>query len=269
MIGWALFSPRRHQDVIGTCSPQTRRPSGSGLQPLDMLSGAALQQLLRDFRPDLVLHCAAICKVEKCERHPTYAWDVNVVGTQNLLDRLATTTRLVYCSSDHVFSGESGPYHEDSPPDPLSQYGQTRVEAERRVLAERPDSLVIRVPLCVGPSYNGRSGHLDWLRHRSRQGLPMTIVSDEYRSALPLGAAAQRVQEMARSQLSGLRHLAARRVVSRPELARHLMAQQGLDGTLEFQSRAQRPVPHLGRVELLSRFSDRWAQPLPSALDPE
>jgi dTDP-4-dehydrorhamnose reductase len=266
MLGWALFQRLRPGGAAGTCSPSTRRPQGSGLESLDMLDHRALRDLLERSRPELVLHCAAICKVDKCERHPDYAWSVNVGGTQNLLDWLPRAARLVYLSSDHVFSGENGPYREDSPPDPLSHYGRTRVEAERRVLEQHPGSLVVRAPLCIGPSYNGRSGHLDWLRHRHARGLPMTIVEDEYRSALPLDLAAERVDRMACSDLRGLRHLHADRLVSRPELAIYLSRLQGLQVQLRLQSRAERPVPHLGKVELATLFSDPLAQPLPSAV---
>jgi dTDP-4-dehydrorhamnose reductase len=264
MIGWGLF--QLLPEAMGTCSPATRRPRGSGLQVLDMLDTTALAQALEQWEPDIVLHCAAICKVEKCEQHPDYAWSVNVGGTKNLLEVLPAGTRLVYCSSDHVFSGDRGPYSEETTPDPLSHYGVTRVEAERLVL-ERTNSLVIRVPLCVGPSYNGRSGHLDWLRHRHQKGLPMTIVLDEHRSALPLQAAAERVLQMATSNLTGLRHLTATRVVSRPDLARHLSVRQRLPINLEFQSRAERSTPHLGRVEMATRHNDRFAQPIPSVLE--
>lgn len=266
MIGWALFEQLRDSGAVGTCSPFTRRPKGSGLQVVDLLAAEPLAQLLQSVRPEVVLHCAAICKVEKCEHHPDYAWDVNVGGTENLLACLPQDVRLVYCSSDHVFSGDRGPYDERTPPDPISHYGRTRVAAESAVTKARPDSLVIRVPLCIGPSYNGRSGHLDWLRHRYAKGLPMTVVRDEHRSALPLEAAAQRVWQMALSPLSGVRHLHAERVVSRPELADYLSRRENLPIELEFEDRAERRVPHLGKVTMASCYQDRFAAPLPSVL---
>jgi dTDP-4-dehydrorhamnose reductase len=264
MIGWALFEQLKAQGAAGTCSPSTRRPKNSGLELLDLVDSAQVALYLQSFQPDLVLHCAAICKVEKCERHPQYAWDVNVGGTQTVLDHLPKQVRLVYCSSDHVFSGDRGPYDENSPPDPISFYGRTRVEAEERVLNQHPGSLVLRVPLCIGPSYNGRSGHLDWLRYRHGKGLPMTIVRDEHRSALPLEAAAKRVYQMALSPLTGLRHLHADRVVSRPLLAEYLSRYQNLPVQLKFQDRVDRPAPHLGNVALTSRYDDPLSQALPS-----
>ena len=274
MTGWGLFEYLRAQDskatqIRGTCSPSTRRPKESGLEVLDLMDVSQVAAFLQEFQPELVLHCAAICKVEKCEHHRDYAWDVNVGGTKNILQALDPSARLVYCSSDHVFSGDGGPYHENSEPDPISYYGQTRVEAEGLVLAARPDALVIRVPLCVGPSYNGRSGHMDWLKHRHSKALPMTIVSDEFRSALVLEAAAERIYLMACSPLSGLRHLHANRVVSRPELAEHLTHRLGLSVQLEFQNRSERRVPHLGKVTLTTVFEDAFSAALPSAVTKE
>lgn len=271
MMGWTLFAPlagaRARSDLVGTCSPKTRRPKGSGLQTLDMVEAEEVKAFLGSVRPQVVIHCAAICKVEKCERHPDYAWDVNVGGTLNLLHCLPDDVRLVYCSSDHVFSGDTGPYTEESIPDPISYYGQTRVESERLVLEHRPDALVIRVPLCIGPSYNGRSGHFDWLRYRCGKGLPMTIVQDEFRSAMPTQAAAHRILEMVDSDLSGIRHLRATKLASRPALAEALSRRQGLEAVLNFETRSQRRVPHLGRVELQTVFADRFAAPIPSVLD--
>ncbi len=271
MMGWTLFAPiagvPRDPGLVGACSPRTRMPKGSGLRPLDMVTSGEVKRFLEEVRPKVVIHCAAICKVEKCERHPDYAWDVNVGGTLNLLRCLPADVRLVYCSSDHVFSGDTGPYTEDSTPDPISYYGETRVESERLVLEHRPDALVIRVPLCIGPSYNGRSGHFDWLRYRCGKGLPMTIVQDEFRSAMPTDAAARRILEMVDSDLRGIRHLQATRVASRPALAEALSRRQGLEAVLKFETRSQRRVPHLGRVEMQTVFADNFAAPIPSVLD--
>ena len=93
--------------------------------------------------------------------------------------------------------------------------------AERLVRA-RANTLVVRSGLWIGPSATGRIGHLDWLRHRHRRGLPMTVVADEVRSAVWAADAAARVWALARSPLTGVRHITATRAVARPELARHV-----------------------------------------------
>jgi len=165
-----------------------------------------------------------------------------------------------------VFSGDTGPYDEDSATDPISIYGNTRVAAERLVAA-RPATLSIRAGLWIGPSYNGRLGHLDWLRARHRRQLPMTIVTDEHRSAVWAEDAARRVWELACSQVTGVRHVVATRTVSRPELARSLDRTFAIGAELTFETRRERKTPHLGRVDLRTRYTDALAAPLRSVID--
>jgi dTDP-4-dehydrorhamnose reductase len=164
-----------------------------------------------------------------------------------------------------VFSGDTGPYVEDSPRDPVSVMGQTRVAAEDLVLA-RDNTLVIRAGLWIGPSATGRVGHLDWLRDRTRRRLPMTVVQDESRSAVWAEDAARRVWQLARSPVTGVRHVVAERIVSRPQLARYLNERFEIGAELGFEARAERGRPHLGCIDLRTRYSDALAAPLPSVV---
>jgi dTDP-4-dehydrorhamnose reductase len=141
------------------------------------------------------------------------------------------------------------------------------VQAEELVL-RHPATLVVRPGLAVGPSWNGRTGHMDWLRYRSARGLPITIVEDEARSAVWTEALAERLVQLALAPVRGLRHIPATRMVSRPELARHLMTLQNIAPRFQVTRRSSRPFPHLGRVELRSDFHDAWAQQLPSVVSP-
>ena len=213
-----------------------------------------LAKLVSALRPEIILYCHAVCDVGRCEDDPVWAEDVNVGGVRHLLAAVDAHTRIVYVSSDHVF-GIDGCYRESDAPRPISVYGRTRVAAERLIL-EHANSLVVRPGLAVGPSKNGRTGHMDWLRHRATKGLPITIVSDEARSAVWADDLAERLVQLARSEARGLRHVAATRMVSRPELAQFLMARQNLAGTFQLQPRAERPYPHLGRIELRTQYDD-------------
>jgi dTDP-4-dehydrorhamnose reductase len=224
-----------------------------------------LQEVLRQRPLPLVIYCHAVCDVAKCEADATWARAINVGSVESLLGLLPADTRLVYVSSDHVFGGD-GVYTEDCVPSPISVYGRTRVEAEERVRSRR-GSLVIRAGLPIGPSVNGRTGHLDWLRYRHRRGLPMTIVRDEFRSAVWAKDLAQRVMALAYSRVCGVRHVPAQRAVGRPELARYLMSLQGLAPTFALAGRAQQVAPHLGHVELQSCYADEYSAALPSVVE--
>lgn len=262
MLGWSILRAGGASEITAFCNAQTRTPPEGIAAGIDLDDEPAVAALFARERPRLIINCAGVCDVGTCEQSPEFAHDVNVEGTRLLLKHAPSDARIVHCSSDHVFSGNGGPYDEATPTDPISVYGRTRVAAEQLALA-RDNTLVVRAGLWIGPSSTGRIGHLDWLRDRSRRGLPMTIVADEYRSAVWAEDAARRVWELARSTLTGVRHIVASRIVSRPELARFLVAKFAIDARFDLEPRAERKNPHLGKLALVTRFADALAAPLP------
>ena len=265
MLGWSIWRERAHDGVIGFCNASTRTLPDGVTRAIDLDDAAAVRDLFARERPALIINCAGVCDVETCERSPGFAWSVNVLGTRALCEHAPPETRIVHCSSDHVFGGDHGPYREDTPTAPISVYGRSRVAAEAVVLA-RANTVVVRAGLWIGPSATGRIGHLDWLRHRHERGLPMTIVADEHRSAVWAADAARRVWAIARSDVTGIRHITATRAVSRPELADYLVRRFDIGACFALGTRADRPAPHLGRVELATRYDDSLAAPLPSVI---
>ena len=263
LVGVALR--RRAEVTIVHCVAPVDKPQTDGRLTVRVEDAADMAALLERLRPQSILYCHAVCDVGRCEEDPAWAHEINVGGVQNLLRAVSPDTRVVYVSSDHVF-GTDGRYTESCTPRPISVYGRTRVLAEELVL-QRPNSLVVRPGLAVGPSLNGRTGHMDWLRYRSARGLPITIVEDEARSAVWADALAERLVKCALDTACGIRNIPATRLVSRPELARHLLALQNLAPAFDVTNRAARPFPHLGRVELRSVYDDPLSAPLPSVVE--
>ncbi len=253
--------------IVPFTSPGNTASAVQGWTTLNLEDLGWIKSIFKQYRPNILLYCHAVCDVPKCEADPEWAFEVNVGHLKRVLKALPNQTRLVYVSSDHVFGG-NGTYDEHSPPCPISVYGRTRVKAEQLVL-ERPESLVIRPGLVIGPSPKGRTGHLDWLRYRTQRKLPITIVQDEYRSVVWVNDLAQRVMALARSGETGLRHIPATRAISRIELAQYLLKQLGLCMDFRSERRHQRPTPHLGHVELRSTYHNEWSIPLPSVVDSE
>lgn len=267
MLGWSVL---RHPGAAGIqpfCNPYTELPALRKWPRIRLEDERAVANLFAESPPDLLLHCGGVCDVDKCERHPDWARKVNVASMHILLKYLPAGARLVYCSSDHVFSGDgSNGYDETTRPDPLTVYGRCRTAAEEAVFTGRPDALVIRSGLAIGPSVDGRSGHLDWLRYRASHKLRTTVVADEYRSVVWARDLADRVLAMAHSSITGLRHITAAAVVSRWELAEYLNHRFQLGASIEREMRTDRHVPHLGRIALRTRYRDDWATALPAVV---
>lgn len=265
MLGWSILRAGGLSDVVPFANGFSRRLPDGVTRGIHLDDELAVHRLFARERPGLIIHCAGVCNVGSCETSPEFAHSVNVEGTRILALHAPDDARIVYCSSDHVFSGDGGPYREDTAPDPLTVYGRTRVAAEA-ILAARPDTLILRSGLWVGPSSSGRIGHLDWLRYRQRRGLPMTVVADELRSAVWADDGARRVAAYARSSITGVRHITATRPVARPELAAYLNQRFAIGARFAVESRRERPLPHLGRVELATLHRDALAAPLPSVV---
>jgi len=266
MVGWSVLRSSGLPEVVPFCNGFTRSAPAPIERGIHLDDPVAVYELFAHERPALIIHCAGVCDVERCEESPEFAFSVNVDGMQLLLDHAPPEARIVYCSSDHVFSGDTGPYWEDSPTDPVSVYGRTRVAAEKLLLA-RPNTLVIRSGPWIGPSATGRNGHLDWLRYRHGKRLPMTVVADEHRSVIWAEDAARRVAALARSDVTGIRHLTATRAVPRPVLATYLNDRFAIGATWQLQLRRERGAPHPGKIELRTRHSDGLAAPLRSVID--
>lgn len=232
---------------------------------LDLEDPNWIKQQFERHLPKTLIYCHAVCDVPKCEVDPDWAYEINVQNLNRVITALPKEMRLVYLSSDHVF-GDDGLYSEASVPCPISVYGRTRVEAEQLVL-KRANTLVIRTGLAIGPSPDGRTGHMNWLSYRSERGLPITIIEDEYRSVVWARDLAERVMKLSESEEIGIRHIPATQIVSRVLLANFLLRSMGKVPKFKIERRGQQPVPHLGRVELGSNYGDALSEPLPSVVD--
>lgn len=142
--------------AVGTC----HRNGGAGLRPVDLRDRAAVRALLDELRPSAVVHAAACPEPDVCEADPAGAARLNVDPVRWFRELLPAETPLVFISTDYVFDGARAPYRETDPVAPINVYGRTKVDAEA-VLADRPATLIIRIPLQVGlPPRGGRPGFI-------------------------------------------------------------------------------------------------------------
>ena len=107
-------------------------------------------------RPELVVNSAVFVDLEGCESDPDKAWRVNAVGAQNLaLAARQSGSALVYISTDYIFDGESdADYDEVSQPNPLNQYGRSKLAGEQLSLQACPRTFVVRTAWLFGHAPN-------------------------------------------------------------------------------------------------------------------
>lgn len=127
----------------------------------DIRNPAAVRELVASVSPSAVIHLAAQSFVPRSFQAPRETFEVNLLGTLNLLQALAAeefSGRLVYVSSGDVYGkvpDEALPVDEARMPEPRSPYGVSKFAAEQLCLqwhrSEGLDAVVARPFNHVGP----------------------------------------------------------------------------------------------------------------------
>ena len=113
---------------------------------MDITNRQDVLSVFRDFDPDFCINCAAYTQVDLAEQEPEKARLINVDAVGHLIQACNEKhCALFHISTDFVFDGKSdAPYTEYSKPNPLSVYGQTKLEGEEKVIIEAKQFVVIR-----------------------------------------------------------------------------------------------------------------------------
>jgi len=130
--------------VTGAKGQIGRRLVSLGAIPLNcnILDRSETKRELRRVNPDVVIHAAGISSIDECERDYERALNVNVWGFCNVCE-LAGDGKVVLLSSEQVFDGKVGNYTEEDEPNPINNYGHSKLGAE--AVARLYDDKVIRL----------------------------------------------------------------------------------------------------------------------------
>ena len=213
--------------IIAGRKPAPAFPAAE-FRPLDLLQPEELTRVISIVRPEVVLHAAAISRVEECERDPRSAALVNASSAREAaLGAAEAGAILVYVSTDQVFHGGADRFMEDDTPSPLHNYGRTKAEGEGWVL--QAEGAVARLPLLLGPPRGADAALLAALRSGQRPYL----FTDELRTPLSASLAAAGLRELAQHKRSGVFHLAGSEAASRAGLGHRICAAAGIEAAFE------------------------------------
>ena len=194
----------------------------------DVTDRFRLESEVERLRPDVIVNCAAYTDVDGCEIDRDRARKVNAEGAANAATAAASVGALiVHVSTDFVFDGRGRvPYREEDPPGPLSEYGRTKLEGERRVAKATEKHLIVRSSWLYGA---GRANFVDAIRSRARNGGTLRVVDDQFGSPTYVVDLAQALRLLIPTRARGVVHFANTGVCSRHELARAIVAIGGFE----------------------------------------
>lgn len=150
---------------------------------LDVSSREQVHAVLSKYKPDSVIHTAAMTNVDQCEENKEACWVANVEAVKNLISACEKLDiHLVHLSTDFVFDGENGPYCEEDEPHPLSYYGLTKFEAEKLLQASACSWTILRTIIVYGIVNDmSRTNIVLWAKNSLEKGKPINVVDDQWR----------------------------------------------------------------------------------------
>lgn len=185
---------------------------------MDVTNRARVLDTITGWKPNVVVHLAY-----RKERR------VIVDGSRHVAEAaVAAKARLVHMSTDALFAGRPTPYRELDVPDPVTEYGVDKRDAERLVASIAPNAVIIRTSLMYG------TDHLSEFQQQMQRSLhtgrsPMTFFTDEFRCPAHADDVAAAISTVAQQRkINGILHVAGPERLSRLDYAlacaRHLGA---------------------------------------------
>lgn len=223
---------RTDVELIATSLGPDRRSDTEGYLyvPMDVTSEQAVQEVCSRYRPDAIIHTAAITQVDQAEQQPAHCRCLNVGAVAHLVGACARYgIHLLQLSTDFVFDGLSGPYAESDPVSPISVYGWSKAAAEKLLSDSEISWAVVRTILVYGQEVpGGRSNIVQWATKVLQSGNPVQVVNDQYRMPTFVEDLAQACIEIALRKEQGIFHISGEEEVSIFELVGHVAQHLGL-----------------------------------------
>lgn len=177
----------------------------------DILDSNTLERLAEAFRPEVVVHLAALVSVQEARTTPDLNFQLNIEATQRVIDatRACRARRLVFASSAAVYGdNQSLPLKETEALTPLSLYGAAKAASELLLHASGRDlgfdTVALRFFNVFGPRQRADSpysGVISIFVDRLKRGLPVAIYGDgrQTRDFIP-------VRDVARAIAASIEH---------------------------------------------------------------
>jgi len=189
LLGQKLVAALREDpgvDLLATSRGPDRTPDplGSRYRSVDITVAADVDAVFDAFKPEVVIHTAAMTNVDACESDPVACRLQNVSATEHLVRASERHgAQFIFLSTDFIFDGANGPYREEDAPAPLSIYGHSKRDAEGTVIHSRLKKWAIARTIIVYGIAPGlsRGNVVLWAKGALEKGRPIKVVHDQWR----------------------------------------------------------------------------------------
>ena len=172
---------------------------------IDLLDESRLREIFQTYKPEIVIHCAAMTDVNSCEKEKDNAFKSNVVATSHLVKFCKKyNSKLIFISTDAVFDGKKGNYLEEDKVCPINVYGKTKAEAEKLV-RNLDDYMIIRTAVLYG---RGGKKFINKMIDKLEKNENVEAANDIMRSPTLVDNVAEGIKVAIKKEIRGILHIA-------------------------------------------------------------
>lgn len=204
---------------------------------LDITDKENVFKVFSEFKPDYVIHAAAIAVTDFCNKNPEIAHKINVDGAVNVAKACKEIgAKLVFISSEQVFNGnkERGPYDEEHTPVPDTVYGQNKLEAEGLLKEIINELWIVRFTWLFGMTerkMNMASNVLWETITALLKGEKIYASPNEFRGMTYAAEMIENVEKLFKLPYDTY-HLGSVNELSRYEVVKHILTEMGLENRI-------------------------------------
>jgi dTDP-4-dehydrorhamnose reductase len=220
--------------------------TGCDLPQIDIGSQTSVDAYLGAIKPDVIINCAAYTAVDACEEELHLSWKVNAEGPKHLAKAAEQLgSRLIHVSTDYVFDGYKIPpeaYIETDQPNPLSQYGKSKLAGEEAVTQYASQHVILRTAWL----YSTSGGNFLKTMLKLAAADPkreLKVVDDQHGSLTWSYSLAEQIKNILHSDINGLAHTTAEGHSTWYEGARYFLDSIGVPYTMRPCTTEEYPTP--------------------------
>ena len=203
-------------------------------------------ELIKDYRPDFVVHAVAYPSVDFCESNKQMADILHVKITDDIAKTCSNIgSRIIYFSTDAVFDGKlSRKYTENDLPNPINHYGKTKLNAEK-ILLENDTNIVLRTTVIYG--WHAKSRFTNWVLNSLKNSQKIHAFTDQFNTPTLVDDMAKAILQIFTKDKFGLFNAVGATCLSRYQFALKLADRFNLDKNLII------PTSSVGKKQIAPR----------------
>jgi len=189
----------------------------------DIKSRENIKKVIYDYCPDFVVHTAAFTNVDLSEKMREEAWKINVKGVEYVAEAArAIDAQIIHISTDYIFDGKNGPYHENDLPNPIGYYGRTKLASENALKISGTLFTILRTNVLYGFARNSRPDFVRWVINSLTKKERIRIVKDQINNPTFIDDLVQAINKIIEFKKTGIYNIGGKEFLSRLEFTNRI-----------------------------------------------